>query len=285
MAPSLTGRGWGWVGFFAAEAVSRFPGPPLEDPPTSPPHWLTGAPWGERGGTTGARAALPHAVGAASRPMCQLAWRSGRSAADRTITSGGGSAADVPPSAATGAAVEPLRALHCTRSSAARLRAWRVTGVAIWPAPHRAERSAATCKPVSSPSGASFTRSVKETGPAVPGHGKGPPRASAGNAGLAVFASGTAARQGRDAGTPVARRAAQRPGPAQRGDAQAHTDLASAPTPTPDKAPIAASPRSTSLASSVVHFLAKSCTLQRITSPERATPLPDSRPISRRTRT
>ena len=38
MAPSLTGRGWGWVGFLAAEAVSQFPGPPLEDPPTSPPH-------------------------------------------------------------------------------------------------------------------------------------------------------------------------------------------------------------------------------------------------------
>lgn len=32
----------------------------------------------------------------------------------------------------------------------------------------------------------SFTRSVKESGPAIPGHGKGPPRASAGNAGLAV---------------------------------------------------------------------------------------------------
>ena len=35
---------------------------------------------------------------------------------------------------------------------------------------------------------ASFTRSVKETGPAIPGHGKGPPRVSAGIAGLTVFA-------------------------------------------------------------------------------------------------
>jgi len=35
----------------------------------------------------------------------------------------------VTPSAATGAAVEPLRSTH----SAARLRAWRVVGVAIWP--------------------------------------------------------------------------------------------------------------------------------------------------------
>ena len=74
---------------------------------------------------------------------------------------------------------------------------------------------------------ASFMRSVKETGPAIPGHGTGPPRASAGSAGLTVFASGMEARQGRDAGTPVARRAARQPGPAQRGHAQAHGDLAS----------------------------------------------------------
>ena len=41
----------------AAEAVSQFPGPPLEDPPTSPPHEGRGRSWGERGGTSGARAA------------------------------------------------------------------------------------------------------------------------------------------------------------------------------------------------------------------------------------
>ena len=35
---------------------------------------------------------------------------------------------------------------------------------------------------------ASFTRSVKESGPAIPGHGTGPPRASAGSAGQVVFA-------------------------------------------------------------------------------------------------
>ena len=35
---------------------------------------------------------------------------------------------------------------------------------------------------------ASFTRSVKESGPAIPGRGKGPQRASAGIAGLAMFA-------------------------------------------------------------------------------------------------
>ena len=76
--------------------MSRFPGPPLEDPPTSPPRNSTGA----RGGSAVGR--LAHARpfptgGAASRPMCQLAWRSGCSAADRPITSSGGPAADVPP--------------------------------------------------------------------------------------------------------------------------------------------------------------------------------------------
>ena len=35
---------------------------------------------------------------------------------------------------------------------------------------------------------ASLTRSVRETGPAIPGHGKGPRRVAAGIAGLAVFA-------------------------------------------------------------------------------------------------
>ena len=37
---------------------------------------------------------------------------------------------------------------------------------------------------------ASFTRSVKEPGPAIPGHGKGPQCASAGSAGLTVLREG-----------------------------------------------------------------------------------------------
>jgi hypothetical protein len=79
--------------------VSRLPGPPLEDPPTSPPRPGMGGLWGDRGGTPGARAATT-AGGAASEAACQ-------------DSSAGGPAADVLPSAATGAAVEPARAHQC----------------------------------------------------------------------------------------------------------------------------------------------------------------------------
>ena len=180
MAPSLTGRGWGWVVSIAAEAVSQFPGPPLEDPPTSPPHWLTGAPWGERGGTTGARAA----------PSPRAAQRRGRCASSPGAavaaqpTGRSRAAAALRPTChqetgrrrATGAAVEPLRALHCTRTSAARLpglagdRGGDLTGAA----PSGAQRSDLQAGQFAKR--ASFTRSVKEQGPAIPGHGKGPLR-------------------------------------------------------------------------------------------------------------
>ena len=102
--------------------------------------------------------------------MCQLAWRSGCSAADRTITSSGGSAADVPPSAATGAAVESLRALQRIRSSAARLRAWRVTGVAFGTREHRAQRPASAAR---SPSGRRSCAAGRTKKPATPVTGKG----------------------------------------------------------------------------------------------------------------
>jgi hypothetical protein len=47
MAPS-GGKGLGMDVQYAAEAVRRFPGPPLEDPPTSPPHKGTGVVGGAR---------------------------------------------------------------------------------------------------------------------------------------------------------------------------------------------------------------------------------------------
>jgi hypothetical protein len=167
MAPSLTGRGWGWVGFSAAEAVSRFPGPPLEDPPTSPPRNSTGAPWGERGGTTGARAAPPHGRRSVAADVpARLAQRLQRRRPDDP--SSGGSAADVPPSAATLA----RRSSRCEQFDAA-----------------------GTQRPGS-------------------GHGKGPPRASAGSAGLTVLGQGWKPVRGE---TPVPRWLdAQRDSPAPR---------------------------------------------------------------------
>ena len=61
---------------------------------------------------------------------------------------------------------------------------------------------------------ASFTRSVKESGPAIPGHGKGPPRVSAGTAGLTVLREGRQPVRGE---TPVPRWLdEQRNGPAPR---------------------------------------------------------------------
>src|SRR3990167_3448175 len=52
-----SGRGGGWAFPLQHETVSQSPGPPLKDPPTSPPHLWMGAPWGEWGGSDGARAA------------------------------------------------------------------------------------------------------------------------------------------------------------------------------------------------------------------------------------
>jgi hypothetical protein len=220
MAPSLTGRGWGWVGFLAAEAVSQFPGPPLEDPPTSPPRKSTGALWGERGGTTGARAATFHGRRsvAADIPACltQRLQRSRPNTHEQRRPCGR--------RATKRAKGERLarrlsRCEHCcTPVFSGPASGLAVTGVAIWPAPHRAERSAATCKPVSSPSGASFTRSVKETGPAIPGTGQGrccqpPPLCRPDRVRV---------RDGSPSGSrrrtwQTARRAAQQPGDAWRG--------------------------------------------------------------------
>jgi hypothetical protein len=69
---------------------------------------------------------------------------------------------------------------------------------------------------------ASFTRSVKETGPAIPGHGKGPLRATAGIAGLTVLREGWQPYRGE---TLVSRWLdAQRNGPAPRsGDTPSRT--------------------------------------------------------------
>lgn len=81
------------------ETVSQSPGPPLKDPPTSPPHLWMGAPWGDCGGPNGARAAP------------SLFGRPAKRRRPHHLSSGG-SADGVTPSAATGAAFEPLRSLQ-----------------------------------------------------------------------------------------------------------------------------------------------------------------------------
>ena len=177
MAPSLTGRGWGWVVFLAAEAVSQFPGPPLEDPPTSPPHKLTGAPWGEHGGTTGARAA----------PSPRSAQRCGRCASSPGAavaaqpTERSRAVAALRPTChqgsrrrATGAAVEPLRASVCVPafSGPAAGMAGDRGGDLAGAAPSGAQRSDLQASQFAKR--ASLKRSVRESGPAIPGHGNGP---------------------------------------------------------------------------------------------------------------
>lgn len=213
MAPSLTGRGWGWVVSTAAEAVSRFPGPPLEDPPTSPPRNSTGA----RGGSAVGRLAhglpLPHGRRsvAADVParLAQRLQRSrphdheqrrlcGRRATERSEWRGGRAAAST--------------SLHPVFSGPAPGLAGDRGGDLAGAAPSGAQRSDLQAGQFAKR--ASFTRSVKETGPAIPGHGKGPPRASAGSAGLTVLRQGWKPVRGE---TPVPRwLGAQRNSPAPR---------------------------------------------------------------------
>gem|GEM_PF-6186411 len=83
--------------------MSRHLGPPLEDPPTSPPRCRTGAPWGERGGLhrrsgyarVGSRSnAQTTATGHPLRRHCdrrateRSEWRGGRAAAGLPCSSG-----------------------------------------------------------------------------------------------------------------------------------------------------------------------------------------------------
>jgi hypothetical protein len=216
MAPSLTGRGWGWVVFFAAEAVSRFPGPPLEDPPTSPPHKLTGA----RGGSAVGRLAhgLPPPRGrrsVAADVPARLAQRLQRSRPKdhewRRLCGR---------RATKGAEGERLarRSSRCEHFDAFGLQR-PGSGLGGWPGwrsgRRRTERSAAQ-RPAS--------RSVRQAGlvhaqregiwARDPRTREGPPRVSAGNAGLTVSRQGWRPVRGE---TPVPRWLdAQRDSPAPR---------------------------------------------------------------------
>ena len=158
---------------------------------------MTGAPLGGRGGTTGARAAISHGRRsvAADVPAClaqrlqrsrpneyeqrrlcarrvtkRSDWRGGR-AADRWLCSGAAAA---------------CTSLHPAFSGPAPGLAGDRGGDLAGAAPNEAQRSDLQAGQFAKR--ASFTRSEKESGPAIPGHGKGPPRASAGSAGQVVFA-------------------------------------------------------------------------------------------------
>jgi len=129
--------------------------------------------------------------------MCQLAWRSSCSAADRTITSGGGSAADVTPREPQASDWRGGRAADRWLRSGAAADRWLCSGQAaactsLHPvfsgpasgmagdrggdlagaAPSAAQRSDLQAGQFAKR--AAFTRSVKASGPAVPGQGIGP---------------------------------------------------------------------------------------------------------------
>jgi hypothetical protein len=107
---------------------------------------------------------LAHAL--PPRPAAQ------HSVADRNITSSGGPAADVTPSAATGAAVEPLQALQCTGVSRPGIGLGGDRGDDLaGAAPSGAMRSDLQAGQFAKR--ASFTRSVKEQGARSTGTGKG----------------------------------------------------------------------------------------------------------------
>lgn len=187
MAPSLTGRGWGWVVSSAAEAVSRFPGPPLEDPPTSPPRNSTGA----RGGSAVGRPAhgLPPPHGrrsvAADVParLAQRLQRSrpddheqrrlcGRRATKRSDWRGGRAAAST--------------SMHPVFSGPAPGLAGAWGGVRDARAPSGAQRSDLRARP-DRQAGVGHAQHDGRRSPRSPGTGKGRRVVTAGSAGLAVL--------------------------------------------------------------------------------------------------
>lgn len=151
----------------AADAVRRFPGPPLEDPPTSPPRPSTGvvggARWDDR------RTGCPHGRRSVATDVpARLAQRLQRRRPQ--VTSSGGSAAGVTPREPQASDWRDGRAA-ASSSGAARPRGWRVPGVAIW----SATREAQSGRPACSPSGPVHAQREGNR-PAVPGHGRAAPR-------------------------------------------------------------------------------------------------------------
>ena len=145
-APFLTGRGWGWVGFGSQQSTqcASFPAHRIKDPPTSPPHEGRGCRGGSAvgrlaHGLPSERAAQPRAARHSHPPHHEH-----RRLCERRDTK----QAEGQRLARRSSRCEHFRLL----CSAARHRAWRVDGVAIWPVrtttAQRRERTS-----VSSPSG------------------------------------------------------------------------------------------------------------------------------------
>lgn len=96
MAPSLTGRGGGWVGFIGSRSSAPVSRPtarrsPHKSPSPADGGAVGGARWDDR------RKGCPFTGGAAAQPMCQRCWRSGCHEAARNGMSSGASAAGVTP--------------------------------------------------------------------------------------------------------------------------------------------------------------------------------------------
>ena len=183
MAPSFTGRGWGWVGFLSSRSSEPVSRPTtLKIPPQVPLARSTGACWGERGGTTGARAANTAGGAAArSRPPCheqrrpcgrratkRSDWRNGRAAASTPIDS----VFSDPASGVAGGRGDDLAGAKHTQRS--------VVGTAQ-------VRSSSALVVHAQREGSKRARS--------PVTGTGRCGGAAGKAGLALFAQGTAVRR------------------------------------------------------------------------------------------
>jgi hypothetical protein len=193
-----------------------YPAHRIEDPPTSPPHprmgaQLGGARWDDR------RTAAAIAEG--RRSNCgRCASLSGAVAAAQATThttSSGTTAADVPSSEPQVSDWRGGRAAaSTTTTSAARLRAWRVSGVTIWPAWRDRQAQRRECNAGQFVKQA-LVHAQREgiQGPAIPGHGLGPP--SSGSPAASAWPICARDRSPIGARRAAARRAAQQPGPAQ----------------------------------------------------------------------
>jgi hypothetical protein len=163
--PLPWGRGGGW-GNKRSRSSEPVTWPTAERSPHKSPSPGTGAPWGDCGGLHGARAARASSGAQATRRRPHE-------------MSSGGSAGGVTPSAATGAAFEPLRSLQGFGTPGGRDFQRPGHGLGGWPGGRSGGRDGTTaqrCERLERQfvQRASLSRSGKETKTAIPGHGNEP---------------------------------------------------------------------------------------------------------------